>query len=83
MNSPAMPGRPMTWNDWIEDYYPREIVLSRNVRTTNRLRIFQSLHCIANSSGIAIGDEWRSDDGLWWMRGDRVNKAKEESTPCR
>ena len=74
MTSPAMPGRVMTWREWLDEYDPVE--LDSYAGTETRLyEIFAHLLCISDQSGTAIGDQWRADNGRWYMRGKAVQRC--------
>lgn len=71
MNAPAMPGRSMTWREWLDEYDPVEMILDGQT-TTDNYAILRWLHGQDHQSGTAIGDEWRADNGRWSMRGEGV-----------
>ena len=74
MNTPAMPGRSVTWREWLDEYDPVEVVFRGEVYHGIRL-ILRTLCDTKNQSGTAIGDEWRADNGHWLMRGKAVERA--------
>lgn len=77
MNAPAMPGRSMTWRQWLDEYDPVE--LNTYVGTETRLyEIFAYLLATSNQNGTAIGDEWMADNGRWSMRGKAVQRGETE-----
>ena len=69
MNAPAMPGRSMTWREWLDEYDPVEMILDGQTMTDN-YAILCWLYGQDHQSGTAIGDEWRADNGRWSMRGE-------------
>lgn len=73
MTSPAMPGRVMTWREWLDEYDPFELNVGRAYeKNKTQILVYLSRRC--NQIGISIGDEWRADDGWWSMRGKAVQK---------
>ena len=75
MTSPAMPGRVMTWLLWLEYYDPVELAVDGQT-TTGIEAILHWLYGQDNQPGTAIGDEWRADNGRWYMRGKAVNREE-------
>ena len=69
MNTPAMPGRSMTWRQWLDEYDPVELYLDGQT-TTDNYAILRWLNHQIDQPGTAIGDEWRSNNGRWSMRGE-------------
>jgi hypothetical protein len=76
MNPPAMPGRLLTWREWLDDYDPIEVDYGGGIITAKRL-IMPWLAIVCETSGTVIGDEWRSVDGRWSMRGKAVERVEE------
>jgi hypothetical protein len=75
MNAPAMPGRLLTWWLWLNDYEPVELIVDGQTTTAKEA----ILHWLAGQDhqfGTAIGDEWRSVDGRWSMRGKAVEREQ-------
>ena len=79
MTSPAMPGRSMTWLLWLDEYEPVELIVDGQT-TTGIEAILHWLHGRDYQLGIAIGDEWRAEDGRWSMRGKAVDRATDPTT---
>jgi hypothetical protein len=79
MNAPAMPGRSMTWREWLDEYDPVEMDHYDGTET-KLYRIFQYLLATSNQDGTAIGDEWRAANGRWSMRGKAVQCATDSTT---
>ncbi len=79
MNAPAMPGRSMTWREWLEEYEPIELCY-RGESTCPKPLIMSWLAIISDLHGTAIGDEWRADNGRWSMRGKAVERATDPTT---
>ena len=75
MNAPAMPGRVMTWREWLDEYDPVELD-SYAGKETRLYEIFVYLLSISDQPGTAIGDEWRAENGRWSMRGKAVEREK-------
>ena len=76
MNAPAMPGRSMTWREWLDEYDPVELDTC-HFHTTNTAHILEYLNRRPMQYGTAIGDEWRENNGHWYMRGKAVERAKD------
>jgi hypothetical protein len=74
MNAPAMPGRLMTWRQWLDEYDPVELIVDEQT-TTSSYAFFVWLHGRDHQFGTAIGDEWRADNGRWYMRGKAVERC--------
>ena len=74
MNTPAMPGRSVTWREWLDEYDPVELCVYVEM-TQHKERIWQFLHHRSDQQGTAIGDEWRADNGRWSMRGKAVERC--------
>jgi len=74
MNAPAMPGRSMRSREWLDEYDLVELVVDGQT-TTNKVAILEWLHGRDHQFGIAIGDEWRADNGRWYMRGKAVERC--------
>jgi hypothetical protein len=74
MNAPAMPGRSMTWRQWLDEYDPVELDAC-HIHTTNTAHILAYLSRRTVQDGIAIGEEWRADNGWWSMRGKAVERC--------
>ncbi len=79
MNSPAMPGRLLTWWLWLNDYEPVELIVDGQT-ITDKEAILYWLHGRDHQFGTAIGDEWRAVDGRWSMRGNAVDHATDPTT---
>jgi len=69
----------MTWLLWLDDYEPFELVVDGH-ETTGIEAILHWLHGRDYQLGIAIGDEWRAEDGRWSMRGKAVDRATDPTT---
>ena len=74
MNAPAMPGRSMTWRKWLDEYDPVELCYHGETTVLQSL-ILSWLAIINDLDGTAIGDEWRADNGRWYMRGKAVQRC--------
>jgi hypothetical protein len=79
MNAPAMPGRSMTWRKWLDEYDPVELDTC-HFHTKNTAHILDYLKKKPDQDGTAIGDEWRSVDGRWSMRGKEVQRATDPNS---
>jgi hypothetical protein len=76
MTSPAMPGRSMTWRQWLDEYDSVELCFDVGM-TQRKANILNFLNHQADQDGTAIGDEWRAENGHWYMRGKAVERAKD------
>ena len=76
MNLPAMPGRVMTWRQWLDEYDPVELYAAFGM-TQQQHDILHWLNHQTDQHGTAIGNEWRADNGRWSMRGKAVERAKD------
>jgi hypothetical protein len=74
MTLPAMPGRSMTWRQWLDEYDPVELFFDVGM-TQRKANILNFLNHHIDQDGTAIGDEWRADNGRWYMRGRRWSNA--------
>ena len=75
MTSPAMPGRVMTWREWLDEYDPVELCFDVGM-TQRKANIVDFLNHEIDQDGMAIDDEWRADNGHWYMRGKAVRCEK-------
>jgi hypothetical protein len=76
MNAPAMPGRSMTWREWLDEYDPVELHVGSRKKVDDINWIFRVLAHTKEIPGTAIGDEWRADNKLWSMRGKEVEREQ-------
>ena len=79
MTSPAMPGRAMTWREWLDEYDPVELYVDVGM-TERKAHILHWLNHQIDQDGTAIGEEWRADNGRWYMRGKAVECATDSTT---
>ena len=79
MNAPAMPGRSMTWREWLDEYDPVELYVDVGM-TQQQHQILHWLNHQIDQDGIAIGDEWRAANGRWSMRGKAVQCATDPNS---
>jgi hypothetical protein len=79
MNAPAMPGRSMTWRKWLDEYDPVELCFDVGM-TQRKTHILNFLNHQIDQDGTAVGDEWRADNGRWYMRGRRWSNATNTAT---
>lgn len=61
----------MTWREWINQYDPVEIVIEFSGDNPLSIQsvVLQWKIPVVNMTGVASGNEWRSKDGRWYMRG--------------
>jgi hypothetical protein len=79
MNAPAMPGRSMTWREWLDEYDPVELYADWGI-IQHQDHILHCLHHHIDQLGTAIGDQWRADNGRWSMRGKAVRCEADSTT---
>ena len=67
----------MTWREWINQYDPVEIVIEFSGYNPLSIQsvVLQWKTPVANMTGVASGNEWRSKDGRWYMRGEPINRG--------